>query len=241
MDSQETEPTGQDRPDKPSIGRFFRGLRGVVQRNPILSRAGLVLLFLLGWFAETVLDTVYNRFFPDAEQLRAQVLRQKIDEKTDTIATQLAAMEASLAKAGSDGAQAEAFVASAEAVMQELRSLRPEISQFAEDADRFTAQLASAKAAELSSTGQSAQADFTIPNGSGMTLCPQRFTMGFNNVSHDETVVVRLSRNGDETDNRISPGQSARLDSGNSAVTVSYLGESTDDSKHRFNFSCLSL
>lgn len=223
-----------------SPSRFIRAVQTIIKGNPILSMISVLLLFLVGWFAEKGLDTLYAQFFPDARQLHAEVLREKISKKTDTIAAQMELLENSIANLDGSDDQAKAFMAEAQSVVQELQSLRPEISQFAEDADMFTARLASAKAVDLSQTGQSSQADFILPLNGGMTLCSDRFTFGVTNTSRSDSVILRLSKAGDNNRRIAAVGESLRLDGEASSVSVSYLGPTDDGNLHRFNFSCVS-
>lgn len=236
--SPETPEPPVKRPGKRSIGGFLHAVKNLVETNPFLSVLGGILLFLIGWFGELALDTAYRTFFPDQQMVRAQVLREQINTKTDTISQKLSVMEANLSKVGSDGEEAKAFLAAAETVMRELEGLRPEISQLASDADRYTARLASAKASELASTGQSAQADFVLPLNGGMTLCPSRFTFAVTRSSSPRHVYMTLSQEGQSQAGSVIPGQNLRLDGPSESLTVSYLGPQGDTGAHRFNFAC---
>jgi len=89
--------------------------------------------------------------------------------------------------------RSEAFMAAARSVMEELEKLRPEITEFADNADRFTKRLSEAKASELAATGQSALADFVLPLGGGITLCPSGFTFAVNRSSRPGHVYMILS------------------------------------------------
>lgn len=239
--SETAESAHSDANKRISPGRFIRAVRLVIRRNPILSIISVLLLFLVGWSAEKGLDKLYAQFFPDARQLQAEVLREKISQKTDKIAAQMALLENSITSLDGNDDQAKAFMSEAQSVMQEIQSLRPEISQFAEDADRFTARLASAKAADLSQTGQSTQADFLLPMNGGVTLCPDRFTFGVTETGlRRDEVVLRLSKAGDNKHRSAHSGEGIRLDADTSSVSVSYLGPTDDGNLHRFNFSCAS-
>ena len=241
-----TQATPGDAPDTPpkaarrgpSLGRFITSVRDLVQRNPILSVLSVVVLFLVGWFAETTLDRVWSKWFPDAEQVRAQALRERIDEKTDAITRKLAAMETTLAEAGDDGVRSEAFMAAARSVMEELEKLRPEITEVADNADRFAQRLSDAKARALAATGQSALADFVLPLSGGMTLCPSRFTFAVNRSSSPGHVYMILSHRGENKGGSFRPGESTRIEGADGAVSVGYLGPAPDGEGHRFNFSC---
>ncbi|MDM8166558.1 MAG: hypothetical protein QUV18_11445 [Roseovarius sp.] len=240
----ETAPSGA--PDTPQtvaskgrINGFVHRVTSVIEANPFLSVLSGLLLFCLGWFGNLLLDSAYRTFFPDQEMIRAQVLREQINAKTDTIGEKLVVMEANLSKVGSDGEEAKAFLAAAETVMRELEGLRPEISQLASEADRYTERLASAKASELASTGQSAQADFVLPLTGGMTLCPSRFTFAVTRSSSPGHVYMTVSQDGQSNAANVIPGQALRLDGRNDSVSVSYLGPQAASDLHRFNFSCI--
>jgi len=224
---------------RPDLGRFIISLQDIVKRNPILSVLSVLVLFLVGWFAETTLDRAWSRWFPDAEQVRAQALRERIDDKTGKIAASIEQMEASLAKADDDGGRSEAFMSAARSVMEELERLRPEISALADKADRFTRRLADANASELKATGQSPLADFVLPLSGGMTLCPSRFTFAVNRSPTPRHVNMVLSHAGAMERASVIPGESTRLDGPDGAVSVSYLGPVDDAGMHRFNFSCI--
>ena len=226
-------------PRKGGINAFLHGVKALVEANPLLSILSGVLLFLVGWFGNLALDNVYRAVFPDQNLIRAQVLREQINSKTDTIGAKLEVMEANLSKVGSDGEEARVFLAAAETVMRELESLRPEISQLANEADRYTARLASAKASELASTGQSAQADFVLPLTGGMTLCPSRFTFGVVRSSSPGHVYMTVSQDGQSNAANVIPGQAVRLNGQGDSVSISYLGPQDDTGLHRFNFSCI--
>ena len=226
-------------PRKRGINAFLGGVKALVEANPLLSVLSGIVLFLVGWFGNLGLDTVYRTVFPDQEMIRAQVLREQINAKTDTIGAKLAVMEANLSKVGDDGEEAKAFLAAAETVMRELEGLRPEISQLASDADRYTERLASAKASELASTGQSAQADFILPLNGGMTLCPSRFTFAVTRSPTPGHVYMTLSQEGQSQAGSLIPGQNLRLDGPSESLTVSYLGPQGDTGAHRFNFACI--
>uniref|UniRef100_UPI003B529664 hypothetical protein n=1 Tax=Roseovarius indicus TaxID=540747 RepID=UPI003B529664 len=226
-------------PRKRGINAFLGGVKALVEANPLLSVLSGIVLFLVGWFGNLGLDTVYRTVFPDQEMIRAQVLREQINAKTDTIGAKLAVMEANLSKVGDDGEEAKAFLAAAETVMRELEGLRPEISQLASDADRYTERLASAKASELASTGQSAQADFILPLNGGMTLCPSRFTFAVTRSNVQGHISMTLSHEGENLGGSFTPGESTRLDGPGGAVSVSYLGPVAGEDLYRFNFACI--
>lgn len=228
----------EGKPRRRGVNGFLHAVKSLVEANPLLSILSAVLMFLVGWFGNLGLDTAYRAVFPDQEMIRAQVLREQINTKADTISEKLAVMEANLSKVGSDGEEAKAFLSAAETVMRELEGLRPEISQLASDADRYTARLASAKASELASTGQSAQADFVLPLNGGMTLCPSRFTFAVTRSPTPGHVYMTLSQEGQSQAGSLIPGQNLRLDGPSESLTVSYLGPQGDTGAHRFNFAC---
>lgn len=211
---------------------FFTDARTLIKENPAPSAASGLAMFVFAWAGTNVLDTVKNIVMPDPYQARAEALRDEIKGRAASIESKLETLKT---------ADGEEFKATAAAILSEIEALKPDIAQFASEADKMTARLIDAKSTELASTGQSGQADFILPSGGGVTLCPERFTMGFNNVGHDNSVVVRLSRNGEGEEGRITPGQTVRMDSGDTALAVSYLGETADDDTHRFNFTCLDL
>ena len=242
----ETAPSGA--PDAPQtvaskgrINGFVRRVTSVIEANPFLSVLSGLLLFCLGWFGNLLLDSAYRTFFPDQDLIRAQVLREQINAKTDTIGEKLVVMEANLSKVGSDGEEAKAFLAAAETVMRELEGLRPGIAQLASDADRHTERLASAKASELARTGQSAQADFVLPYDGGMTLCPSRFTFAVTRSTIQGHVGMTLSHEGENNGGSFTPGQSIRLDGPDGGVSVGYLGPVPGEELYRFNVACIDL
>jgi len=219
-------------PAPPSKRGFFIDARALIKKNPILSAASGLAMFILGWAGTIALDTFKNYMLPDPYQARAEALRDEIKGRAASIESKLATLKT---------ADGEEFQATAAAILSEIEALKPDIAQFATQADRMTARLINAKSTELASTGQSGQADFILPSGGGVTLCPERFTMGFNNVSYNNSVDVRLSRNGKSEEGRITPGQTVRMDSDETALAVSYLGQIPDADAHRFNFTCLRL
>ncbi|KZY46406.1 hypothetical protein A3731_09510 [Roseovarius sp. HI0049] len=237
--SLETHGTSSRKPGGRGINGFLHAVKSLVETNPLLSILSGIVLFLVGWFGNLALDTAYRTVFPDQGLIRAQVLREQINAKTDTIGEKLAVMEANLSNVGDDGAEAKAFLAAAETVMRELQGLRPEISQLASDADRYTERLASAKASELASTGQSAQADFVLPYNGSMTLCPSRFTFATTRSNIQNHVGMTLSHEGENNGGSFTPGQSIRLDGPDGAVSVGYLGPVPGEELYRFNFTCI--
>lgn len=221
-----------------NISTFIDNVRRLTSSNPILSAISGVFLFVLAWAGTNFLDFARNQVLGDANKIRAEALSDQIVERTSRIESQLQQL---------DTASAENFRATTHEILSELNALKPDLAQFAKDADQLSVRLMDEKASALAATGQSAQVDFALPVSGAITLCPQRFVAGLTrtgivNGGSDggaEYAEISLDHQGENLKARLVAGRGARLDVEEAGLVVQYLGPAADESLHRFNFKCL--
>ena len=226
------------------INKRIKSFSDSIQKTPILHALVALIFSVIGFTAETLTE----RFIlPDITSIKVESLEKKIEDRTTNIEGLLGLMQQSINDMEGDPETSEKFLESALSLQEELEALRPEIKSFANDARKLSEELFLTKIEELSIKGVSLTADIILKNNTGVTVCPEQFSLGVSamyNQNHVNSnkgkgdVLANLGIDGIYEEKRLAAGQSVSLEAGDKKASVNYLGRTDDFKSARFDVNC---